>query len=68
MLFVGAIHRVDSPNYDSLCWFVDQVLPLIERVLTARTLLTIAGHVAPDIDMSRFANHPRIDMRGSWTI
>ena len=33
MLFVGAIHDVDSPNYDSLCWFVDEVLPLIENSL-----------------------------------
>ena len=28
MLFVGAIHQADSPNFDSLGWFVDHVLPL----------------------------------------
>ena len=33
ILFVGAIHSVDSPNYDSLVWFADKVLPLIEQAL-----------------------------------
>ena len=30
ILFVGAIHTFASPNFDSLCWFIDEVLPLIE--------------------------------------
>ena len=42
MLFVGAIHRMDSPNYDSLCWFVDEVLPLIERELAWEPSLTVS--------------------------
>ena len=28
--------RSDSPNYDLLCWFVDEVLPLIEQQLRLR--------------------------------
>jgi GT2 family glycosyltransferase len=64
MLFVGAIHKADSPNLDSLIWFVESVLPLIEAQLKWETRLTIAGYVAPGIDMSRFAHHPRVTLRG----
>ncbi len=65
MLFVGAIHKEDSPNFDSLVWFVDAVLPLIETELKWETRLTIAGYTAPGVDLSRFAHHPRITLRGS---
>jgi glycosyltransferase involved in cell wall biosynthesis len=65
LLFVGAIHKMDSPNFDSLVWFVDFVLPLIEAELKWETRLTIAGYIAPDVDLSRFHNHPRITLRGS---
>jgi O-antigen biosynthesis protein len=64
MLFVGAIHQEDSPNFDSLVWFVDSVLPLIETELKWETRLTIAGYTAPGVDLSRFAHHPRITLRG----
>ena len=43
LLFVGAFAAPDSPNYDSLCWFVDEVLPLVEQALGYETRLTIAG-------------------------
>jgi O-antigen biosynthesis protein len=64
MLFVGAIHKADSPNFDSLVWFADEVLPLIEAELKWETRLTIAGYVAPGVDLSRFAHHPRVTLRG----
>lgn len=64
LLFVGAIHAMDSPNYDSLCWFIDAVLPLIEQQLGYETRLTIAGFTAGDVDLGRFRNHPRITLRG----
>ncbi|MDB5402273.1 MAG: putative glycosyltransferase [Rhodopila sp.] len=64
MLFVGAIHKEDSPNFDSLIWFVDKVLPLIEMELKWETRLTIAGYTAPGVDLSRFEHHPRITLRG----
>jgi GT2 family glycosyltransferase/glycosyltransferase involved in cell wall biosynthesis len=65
MLFVGAIHAMESPNYDSLCWFVDEVLPLVERELGWETRLTIAGYTSPSVDLSRFAQHSRITLRGT---
>ncbi len=64
MLFVGAIHKEDSPNLDSLIWFVDEVLPLIEAELKWETRLTIAGYLAPGVDLRRFEHHPRISLRG----
>jgi GT2 family glycosyltransferase len=64
MLFVGAIHNVDSPNYDSLCWFVDEVLPLVQAVLGWETRLTIAGYMADGVTLERFRDHPRISLRG----
>ncbi len=65
MLFVGAIHATDSPNYDSLCWFVDHVLPLVERDLRWETRLTVVGHVAPGVSLDRFRPHPRVTLRGA---
>jgi GT2 family glycosyltransferase/glycosyltransferase involved in cell wall biosynthesis len=65
MLFVGAIHRMDSPNYDGLCWFVDEVLPLIEQDLGWQTRLTVAGYTGADVNLDRFRDHPRVTLRGA---
>jgi glycosyltransferase involved in cell wall biosynthesis len=65
LLFVGAIPTLESPNYDSLCWFVDDVLPLVEQELGYETRLTIAGFIGHDVDLSRFRDHPRITLRGA---
>jgi GT2 family glycosyltransferase len=64
LLFVGAIHNIDSPNYDSLCWFVDEVLPLVQDTLGWETRLTIAGYMAGGVTLDRFRDHPRISLRG----
>jgi O-antigen biosynthesis protein len=63
-LFVGAIHTMDHPNHDGLTWFVDEVLPLIERVLRWETRLTIAGYIGPRVTLDRFRGHPRVTLRG----
>lgn len=65
MLFVGAIHRMDSPNYESLCWFVDEVMPLIEQELGWQTRLTVAGYTGADVSLDRFHDHPRVSLRGA---
>jgi glycosyltransferase involved in cell wall biosynthesis len=64
MLFLGAIHELHSPNHDALCWFVDEVLPLVEAELGWRTRLTVAGHLGAGVALDRFAGHPRIILRG----
>ncbi len=65
ILFAGAIHRMDSPNFDSLRWFVDAVLPLVEQSLGWETRLTIAGYTAAGVDLDRFRGHSRITLRGA---
>jgi len=65
MLFVGAIHEMDSPNYDGLRWFVDEVLPLVERELGWETRLCIVGYTAAGVSLDRFKDHPRITLRGA---
>jgi hypothetical protein len=65
LLFVGAMHRMDSPNYDSLCWFVDEVLPIVEQGLGWETRLTIVGYTAPAVVLDRFRDHSRVTLRGA---
>ncbi len=65
MLFVGAIHQQSSPNLDSLEWFVDEVLPIIERTLGWQTRLTVVGYTAPGVSLARFAEHSRVTLAGT---
>ncbi len=65
LLFVGAIYGTGTPNHDSLCWFVDAVLPLIEQALGWETRLTLAGYAADAAALDRFRDHPRITVRES---
>jgi glycosyltransferase involved in cell wall biosynthesis len=67
ILFVGAMHATDHPNYDGLTWFIDEVLPLIERTLRWETRLTVVGYTAPGVSLHRFRNHPRVTLRGTVT-
>lgn len=64
LLFVGAIHETASPNFDSLCWFVDEVLPLIEHELGWETRLSVVGYTGAGVSLDRFRHHPRVTLRG----
>jgi GT2 family glycosyltransferase len=65
LLFIASIHQTDSPNYDSLRWYRDAILPALLALMDTPPVLTFIGYTAPDIDLSEFAGHPFIDMRGS---
>ena len=65
LLFVGAMHRVDSPNYDGLEWFLREVLPLVEQALGWETRLTVAGYTDAQVSLEQFREHPRITLRGA---
>ncbi len=67
MLFVGAIHDMDHPNYEGLAWFIDEVLPLVEQTLRWETRLTVAGYTAPGVALDRFKGHARVTLRGAVT-
>lgn len=64
LLFIGAFTSLESPNYDSMCWFVDGIFPHIEEELGYEARLTIAGFVGNKVDLSRFSRHPRITLCG----
>jgi glycosyltransferase involved in cell wall biosynthesis len=44
LLFVGAIHQTDSPNGDSILWFVNEIMPLIQESRPG-TILDVVGVV-----------------------
>jgi hypothetical protein len=43
LLFVGAIYGQDTPNYDSLRWFIQEVFPLIDKRVGG-IRFHVAGH------------------------
>jgi GT2 family glycosyltransferase len=65
LLFIASIHRADSPNYDSLRWYRDEILPALIDIMGTPPVLTFIGYTAPDIDLSEFAGNRFIDVRGS---
>jgi GT2 family glycosyltransferase len=65
ILFIGAIHSLDSPNFDGLCWFIDEVLPLIKQELGPETRFTIAGYTGEDVTLDRFRDDPSITLIGA---
>ncbi|TLU71386.1 glycosyltransferase [Lichenicoccus roseus] len=65
LLFLGAIHDPNSPNHDSLEWFIEQVLPLLDSRLAPGVRFTVAGFVRRGIDLSALARHPRVDLIGA---
>ena len=64
LLFLGAIHDSGLPNHDSLEWFIEQVLPLLDGRLPAEVRFTVAGFVRRGVDLSALGNHPRVDLIG----
>lgn len=64
ILFVGALHDAASPNYDSLRWFLSEVLPRLVDRLAPEVRFAIAGYVAPGIDPGPLGSDPRVDLLG----
>ena len=56
LLFIASIHQTDSPNYDSLHWYVTEILPRLITLLIDPPKLTVIGYTAPGIDLSPFAS------------
>lgn len=46
LLFVGALDDDDSPNVDSIVWFVKDVMPRLDRLIGADYVLRVAGRSA----------------------
>jgi O-antigen biosynthesis protein len=50
ILFVGAIHQVESPNADSAIWFARKIFPRVQRLLDAEIELIFVGVMPPEIE------------------
>ena len=64
LLFVAGIHQPDSPNLDSLHWYVDEILPALEAEMENVPVLNFVGYTGPEVDLSAFKNHPKIALHG----
>ncbi|MFT9387248.1 glycosyltransferase [Acetobacter sp.] len=64
LLFVGAMHDRDTPNMDSLRWFVGHVLPLLDAMLPPDVRFSVCGYLDRRVDLSWLAEHPRVSLLG----
>ena len=53
LLFVGALHVENSPNVDSLIWFVEQVLPGLRDTIADLQLLVVGDSSARSLEPLR---------------
>jgi len=63
LLFVGAVHEVGSPNYDSLVWFCNKVLPLLRRRLDG-VRLRVVGYWRSSVPRPKALETPDVDFIG----
>lgn len=64
LLFVGAIHDYNSPNYDSIIWMTTVLWPKLEKFLPIDVNLIIVGHLGSGISFSSFPKSDRIKYIG----
>ncbi|BAT20280.1 glycosyltransferase [Asaia bogorensis] len=64
ILFVGALHDEDAPNFDSLFWLINDVLPEMDEHLPDDVRLTVAGFVNPALDVSALRCAKRVNWLG----
>ncbi|WP_336760527.1 glycosyltransferase [Asaia sp. VD9] len=63
-LFVGALHERDAPNFDSLIWLIEDVLPELDEHLPEDVKLTVAGYVHPAVDTTLLRASRRVNWLG----
>ncbi len=64
LLFVAGLHQADSPNLDSLHWYVQEIMPALAAEMGEAPLLHLVGYTAGDIDLTEF-KHARIVLHGT---
>lgn len=69
LLFVAAIHQPDSPNLDSLHWYMDEILPALAAEMDEVPVLNFVGYTGREIDLSAFAGNRFIKIHGpAWDL
>ncbi|MDE8348275.1 MAG: glycosyltransferase [Acidocella sp.] len=64
ILFVSSIHQADSPNLDSLVWYMNDILPALNSLMDEVPILNVVGYVDSSIDLSAFYDQPKIKFHG----
>lgn len=68
ILFLGALHDYFSPNYDSMIWFLEDIFPRLNALMGDNICrLTIAGYVAPAINLDELKSYENVDVIGPVT-
>ncbi len=62
VLFVGALDVDNSPNVDSLVWFVESVMPLLDKLIGSSWRLRVAG--TNKSQLARRLAGPRVELLG----
>lgn len=60
LLFIGAIHDYNSPNYDAVLWLTTVLWPKIQRFLPEKAHLIIAGYLGTGISFTALPQGERI--------
>lgn len=60
ILFLASIPDSSSPNLDALSWFSAEVLPLLDGMLPADVVFTVAGNISTTIDLSMLRRNRRV--------
>jgi glycosyltransferase involved in cell wall biosynthesis len=59
ILAIGSLYAEDTPNFDGLRWFLDQVWPIVSEALPGVRLL-VAGFVAEGLDAATLLAGPGV--------
>lgn len=60
ILFVGAVEELDSPNVDSIKWFVHSVMPLLDGLIGTDYHFNILGRVSPIVSEELSSDRVRL--------
>ncbi len=63
LLFVGRLAEMDSPNVDAIEWFIEQVMPLLDRQLGNDYRVDLVGLCADEL-RHRYAHYGRLHFHG----
>ncbi|MGB3070082.1 MAG: glycosyltransferase [Ottowia sp.] len=63
LLFVGRLAEMDSPNVDAIEWFIEQIMPLLDRQLGSEYGVDLVGLCADEL-RQRYAHHAHLRFHG----
>jgi glycosyltransferase involved in cell wall biosynthesis len=64
LLFCGAVHEVGAPNYDSLVWLCNKILPLL-RAAIPDLRVRVIGYWKHDVPVPESLEQPEVELIGA---